>query len=352
MLQDILSRSYYGNTASAWLTALAIMVGALLLGKLGYWIFGNVVKKLTVKTKTKLDDLIIDMIEEPIVLVISIGGIWYGFNTLEVPARAATWMGNALHFVIILTIAWLVSRLLDALYREYLVPIASRTETDLDDQLLPILRKGTKIAVWCVGLIVALNNAGYDVGALIAGLGIGGLALAMAAKDTVSNIFGGFTIFSDRPFNLNDRVKVAGYDGFIREIGVRSTRLQTLEGRIVTIPNSTFSDSPVENVSLEPTRKVAVNLGLTYDTTPEKMKRAIACLLEIAAQEQTVDDNALVSFTEFGDSAMNILFIYYIKPDADILGTQTAINMAILESFNRESLEFAFPTQTLYTKPA
>ncbi len=352
MIQDTLSRSYYGNTVSVWLTALAIMFGAVLIGKLAYWVFGNLIKKLTAKTKTKLDDLIIDMIEEPIVLVISIGGIWYGLDTLELPARATTWLGNALHFVVILTIAWLLSRLLDALYREYLVPMADRTETDLDDQLLPILRKGTQIAVWSVGLIVALNNAGYDVGALIAGLGIGGLALAMAAKDTVSNIFGGFTIFSDRPFKLNDRVKVAGYDGFIREIGVRSTRLQTLEGRIVTIPNSTFSDSPVENVSLEPTRKVVVNLGLTYDTTPEKMKRAMECLEQIATEEKNVDDNALVSFTEFGDSAMNILFIYYIEPGADILGTKTAINMAILEKFNQESLEFAYPTQTLYTKSA
>ena len=143
MIQETLSRSYYGNTVSGWLTALAIIVGAVLLGKLAYWIFGNVFKKLSAKTETKLDDLIIDMIEEPVVLVISIGGIWYGLGTLQLPERATVWMGNALHFVVILTIAWLVSRLFDALYREYVAPLADKTETDLDDQLLPILRKGT-----------------------------------------------------------------------------------------------------------------------------------------------------------------------------------------------------------------
>jgi MscS family membrane protein len=350
MTEGFLGQTYYGNTVLRWLTALAIIVGALIFAKVVYWIFGNTVKQLTKKTKTKLDDIIIDMIEEPIVFIITIGGVWYGLNTLELPEIAHGWMGNILHFLVILTLAWLVSRLLDAFYREYLVPVAAKTETDLDDQLLPIVRKGTKMAVWAIGIIVALNNAGYDVGALIAGLGIGGLALAMAAKDTVSNIFGGFTIFTDRPFTINDRVKIAGYDGFIREIGVRSTRLETLEGRTVTIPNSKFSDSPVENVSMEPSRKVSVNLGLTYDTTPEKMKHAMEILKEIAAGHESLEEKMILSFNAFGDFAMNILFIYYIKAGSDIMGTQSDINMAILDRFNEAGLDFAFPTQTLYTK--
>jgi MscS family membrane protein len=350
MTEGFLGQTYYGNTVLGWLIALAIIVGALIVGKAVYWIFGNVVKQFTKKTKTKLDDIIIDMIEEPIVFIITLAGVWYGLKTLELPELVHTWMGNVLHFLIILTIAWLISRLLDAFYREYLVPVAAKTETDLDDQLLPIVRKGTKLAIWAIAIIVALNNAGYEVGALIAGLGIGGLALAMAAKDTVSNIFGGFTIFTDRPFTINDRVKIAGYDGFIREIGVRSTRLETLEGRTVTIPNSKFSDTPVENVSLEPSRKVSVNLGLTYDTTPEKMKQAMEILKEIAANHESLEEKVLLSFNAFGDFAMNILFIYYIKSGADILAAQSDINMAVLERFNEAGLEFAFPTQTLYTK--
>jgi MscS family membrane protein len=333
-----------------WLLALVIIVAALVVGKALYWIFGNIVKRFTKKTKTQLDDIIVDMIEEPIVLIVTIAGIWYGLNRLALPEVFDRWTGNALHFFVILTVAWLLTRLLDAIYRQYLVPITEKTETDLDDQLLPIVRKGSKMAIWAIGIIVALNNAGYDVGALIAGLGIGGLALAMAAKDTVSNIFGGFTIFTDRPFSLNDRVRVAGFDGTITEIGVRSTRLKTLEGRIVTIPNSKFSDSPVENVSLEPSRKVVLNLGLTYDTSPEKMERAMEILKDIAAGQEGIEENIAVSFNAFGDFAMNILFIYYIKKGGDILGVQTEMNTAILRRFNEEGLEFAFPTQTLYTK--
>ncbi|MBW2161501.1 MAG: mechanosensitive ion channel family protein [Deltaproteobacteria bacterium] len=350
MFEDLLGQTYYGNTATQWLTALGVIVGAVIVGKVIYWIFGNVIKKFTEKTKTKLDDLIIDMIEEPIVFIITVSGVWVGLGTLTLPEPAERWTSNIIHFLIILTIAWLLARLLDAFVREYLVPITEKSETDLDDQLLPIVRKGMKISIWAVGIIVALNNAGYDVGAMIAALGIGGLALAMAAKDTVSNIFGGFTIFTDRPFSLNDRVKVAGYDGFIREIGVRSTRLETLEGRVVTIPNSKFSDMPVENISLEPSRKVVLNLGLTYDTKPEKMQEAMEILKDIAAGTDGLEDKVLVSFNAFGDSAMNILFIYYIKTGADILGAQTDVNMSILNKFTSAGLDFAFPTQTLYTK--
>jgi len=315
-----------------------------------YWFFGNVVKKLTEKTKTKLDDIIIDMIEEPIVFALTLVGIWLAVNNLNLPDTLLTWIWRIFKILIIMNVAWLVTRLLDSLYREYLVPMASKSKTDLDDQLLPIVSKGTKIIIWAMAIIIALNNAGYDVTALIAGLGIGGLALAMAAKDTVANIFGGVTIFTDKPFKVGERVKVAGFDGTIKEIGIRSTRLQTLEGRIVTIPNSTFSDEPVENVTWEPNRKVVLNLGLTYDTTPKQMEKAMKLLEAIAKKNRHVESDVKLSFNAFNDSAMNILFIYYIRKGEDILKTQTQMNMEILKQFNKEKLDFAFPSQTIYTK--
>ncbi len=194
-----------------------------------------------------------------------------------------------------------------------------------------------------------LNNAGYDVAAVLAGLGIGGIALAMAAKDTVSNVFGGFTIFTDRPFKINDRIKVGGFDGNVSEIGIRSTRLRTLAGTLVTIPNSTFSDTAVENVTAEPSRKVSLNLGLTYDTTPEAMEQAMELLREIAAANPNLEEKVVIGFNQFGDFALNLMMIYYIKSGADIVVTQTEINMEILRRFAARNLEFAYPTQTLYT---
>jgi len=352
MFEGLLGRSYYGNTVLQWLTALVIVLIALLVGRALYWVTGNVIKKLTAKTKTRLDDLIVDMVEEPVVLVVTMAGAWIGIKQLALSVTAQHWVDQGMRFFVILTATWLVTRLLDALCKEYLVPLASKTESELDDQLLPIVRKGGKLGIWALGLVVALNNAGYDVGALIAGLGIGGLALAMAAKDTVSNVFGGFTILADRPFKLNDRVKISGFDGFIRDIGVRSTRLETLDGTVVTIPNAKFADSPVENVSLEPSRKVTLNLGLTYDTSPAKMQEALEILKDLAAQEKRLESKANAAFNAFGDSAMNVIFVYFIRKDADILATQTAVNLAILERFSAAGLELAYPTRTLYTKQA
>ncbi len=281
-MSDFFNNTYYDNTIGQWATAFGIMLGSLIVGKILYWLCSSVIKKLTARTRSNLDDVIVDMVEEPVIVALTVAGVLVGLSTLELSASAQGTISGIRQFVIIICITWLIARLIEAIFTELIAPLADKTDTDLDDQLLPLVRKGTKMFVWSLGSIVALNNAGYNVGALIAGLGIGGLALAMAAKDTVSNVFGGFTVFTDKPFVLNDRVCVSGYDGTITEVGIRSTRLKTLAGRIVTIPNSTFSESPVENISMEPSRKVAIDLGLTYDTSPDKLKLAMSALEEIA----------------------------------------------------------------------
>ena len=351
-VEILFSDVFYGNTVSQWAWAFSVVFLCVIFGKILYWIFGNVMKKATSKTKTKLDDIIIDMIEEPIVFSIILVGIWYSLNTLNLSEFVRSMSVKAFSILLSLNLAWLVSRLFDSLFKEYIVPLASKTDTDLDDQLLPIIRKGVKIIIWILAIIIGLNNAGYDVGALIAGLGIGGLAIAMASKDLISNVFGGFTIFTDKPFTVNDRVKVVGYDGEIIEIGIRSTRLKTLDGRIVTIPNSRFSDSPVENVSSEPSRKIILKLGLTYDMNSVKVKKALEILLKINKETISTEDEAKVYFSEFGDFSLNLVFIYYIRKGEDILKTMTKINLDILESFESEQIEMAYPTQTIYAKNA
>ncbi len=347
-MQEILAQSYYGNSLQSWFIALAIIVLSAMLGKVIYWMFSKFIRLLTAKTKTRLDDLVVDMVEEPAVFLVIVMGFWFALKSLTLSESITDIISSSYQVIVALLIGWMLTRLFDALYKEYMIPLAEKTENDLDDQLLPILSKGVKMIIWVMSIIIGLNNAGYDVAALIAGLGIGGLALAMAAKDTVSNVFGGFTIFTDQPFKINERIKIAGYDGTVIEIGVRSTRLRTLEGRIVTIPNAKFADAPVENVSWEPSRKVKLDLGLTYSTTAEQMQQAMDILKSIIADNPDTEENPVVFFSGFGDFAMNISFIYYIKKAAGIADTQSEINMQILKQFNENNLEFAFPTQTLY----
>ncbi|MDG1741850.1 MAG: mechanosensitive ion channel family protein [Crocinitomicaceae bacterium] len=343
--------SWWGqNTTISIIVSILILVGAIVIGKLLYWLIGTFAKSLAARTKSGLDDILIDKLEEPIVYGIVILGFYWGFTRLHFNESVDSFFANVFMILFILNVTWLIARVIDSLIEEYIVPIVTKSESDLDDQLLPILRKTIKAVLWIFGIVIALSNSGFDVAALIAGLGIGGLALALAAQDTVKNIFGGIMVFLDKPFKIKDRIKVNGMDGVVEEIGVRSTRLRTLEGRLITIPNGQFSDNAVENVSLEPTRKVNISLGLTYDTTPEQMENAMNIIKDIIKANSKVEDDALVAFNAWGDFAMGIQVIYYISSLDFIFSAQSEINLEILKLFNAEGLEFAFPTQTIYKK--
>ena len=345
--------SLFGNTMDKWLLALIITLLAVVVARTIYWLIEKYVKKLTEKTQTKIDDILVNTVEKPMVTASALAGIWLGVNSLDFPASVDHWV-NAFFAVIITFVgAWLVARLFDSLVDEYIAPILANTETDLDDILLPILRRGVKIIIWVMAIIMALDNAGYDITTVLAGLGVGGLALALAAQDSAKNIFGVFTIFTDTPFKVGERVKIGGYDGTITEIGLRSTKLKTLEGRTVFVPNADFSDKAVENVSSEPSRKVVLNLGLTYDMDAAKIEQAMTVLEEIAtANAEDIEEGPSIGFNAFGDFALNVVFVYYIKKGSDILGTQTQVNLEILKRFADGGVEMAFPTQTILTKPA
>jgi MscS family membrane protein len=338
------------NAVYDWIVSILILISSVIIGKVLYKIIGSFVKSLASKTKSSLDDILVDKLEEPVVYGIVIIGFYWGFNRLHFTDSVDAFFANMFTIIFILNVTWLISRVLDSLVDEYIVPIVEKSESDFDDQLLPIVRKSVTVVIWIMGILIALSNSGFDIGAMIAGLGIGGLALALAAQDTVKNIFGGVMVFLDKPFMINDRIKVNGMDGFVEEIGVRSTRLRTLEGRVITVPNAQFSDNPVENVTLEPTRKVVNTLGLTYDTTPEQMEKAMKILRDIVVSNPRVTDEPLISFNTWGDFSMGILLIYYIREVDDILIAQSEINLEILKQFNAEGLEFAFPTQTIYKK--
>lgn len=352
MMSEFFEKTFYGNTIAEWLVSLLIMAGTFILAKALYWVFGNVVKKITRKTKTKLDDLIIDKIEEPIVLALVLGGIWYALTYLNLSDGFLAFSKKAFYIAIVFDISWMVVRLLDAFLSEYLTPLVEKTEGDLDDQLLPVIRKTLKIGVWSIAVVVGLNNAGYDVGALIAGLGLGGLAFAMAAKDSVANLFGGVTVFIDKPFKIGDRIVIDGYDGVVTDIGLRSSKLKTLAGRMVTIPNKNFTDKYIENITSEPSRKIALNLGLTYDTSPKDILKAIDILKIIDKENKYTDTDCVALFESFGDFSLNITYIYYIRTGEDIWAAMHHVNYEILSRFNEAGLEFAFPTQTILTQSA
>ena len=349
----VLGNEFLKNPLHDWVIALFIILGGIIVTRTVYWFIEKYLKGLAEKTKTKLDDILLETLKKPLVFAGTLTGAWFGLKYLNFSGYPGvdTWINGFFSVLITFVAASLLCKLFEAVLDQYVAPYFEDTDNDLDDALLPIFRRGVRTIVWVVAIIMALDNAGYDITTVLAGLGVAGMAFALAAKDSLSNLFGGFTIFTDKPFSLKDRIKIGGFDGSVTEIGMRSTRLKTLDGRIVTIPNSKISDNSVENISSEPSRKVVVNLGLTYDMDDAKIERAMAVLREIAEEhKEDVEDDFAVGFNEFGDFALNVVFVYRITKGSDILGTQTSVNMAILKRFNAEGLEMAFPSQTIYNK--
>lgn len=351
-MTDFLTKTFWHNSILSWSIALGAILLCYVGAKILLWVTNKFVKKYTEKTKTQLDDILIDMLEEPIAVAITLGGFFWAVAYLNIPNPSVEKFAQKfLLFALVVDLTWLIARTADALLTTYLVPLTEKTESSFDDQLVPIVQKGIKAVIWILGIILALDNLNIDIGAMIAGLGIGGLALALAAQDAVKNIFGGIMVFIDKPFKINDRIQVHGYDGTVEEVGLRSTRIRTLEGRKVTMPNSLFVDNEVTNVTSEPTRKVVLSLGLTYDTTPEQIQKGLDLLTEITQRHNDIiEPETPKAFTTFGDFSLGITYVYYIKKEADIMNTQTVMHLDILSTFNQHGLEFAFPTQTIYKK--
>lgn len=338
---------FLGNPVMEWLQALGYFLGGVILARIIYLLFKRVFKRLAAKTQTKWDDVFVDQVEEPMAFGIVILGFWFGYEHLHFGVGVDNFMEHVFQILIAIDITWLVARLLDSVVSNVILHLDERTDSSTVAQFGPILQKTLRSLVWILGIISGLTNAGYDVGALLAGVGIGGLAMAMAAKDFVANIFGGITVFIDKPFGVGDRIKVNGIDGTVLEIGIRSTRIKTLENRLVTIPNHQFTDQVVENVTAEPSRKMKVVLGLTYDTTPDQIQQALDILTDIVSAAGRTEDEYTVWFSGFGDFSLNVSCIYFIRKGEHWAQVPNEIHMQILKRFNEAGLNFAFPTQTL-----
>lgn len=346
----MLEQIFYQNTLRDWLISFAIIAGALILNKIIVLLNKHVIQKVTAKTNNRLDDILFQMLEAPVLLGIALSAIWFAARRLNLGVEIEHYIAFAYKILIVVNITWFIARFANALIEEYWVQkVDEHNHKVLDVHLVSLLRKTILTVIWSLGTVTALNNLGYSVGAIVGTLSIFGVAFALASQDTIKNIFAGITIFFDRPFRIGDRIKVDKYDGFIEDIGIRSTRLRTLEKRLVTVPNFKMMDSFIENVTEEPMRRVHMKLGLTYNTTPAKMDEAMAILKDMPNRVSDVSEkDMVVAFTDFTDFSLAITFVYFVKKKADPMETPSKVNSEILRAFNAAKLQFAYPTQTVH----
>lgn len=339
-----------GNHPAQWLEAALILLVGWLLGKGLSWLGATIFRRLAARTTNTVDDELVHTLRKPLVALITLVSMAWSYQRLSTPTLMDRWMERFFHVAMALAVTWALVRVLDTLLSALLRSRTQRTEDPSSVQFIPVVRSSMKVLLWGLGFVVALNNAGYDVGALLAGIGIGGLALAMAAKDTLANIFGGVTVFTDKPFRVGDRIRLNGYDGIVEEVGIRSTRIRTSEGPRVVVPNTKFTDSILENVSQEPSRRVRHELGLVYDTPNAKIEEAIM-LLRAVVKDHVADleTEHAAYFSTFKDSSLTLVFIYHIRKGKEIFNVQTRVHLDVLARFRAAGLEFAYPTSVQYT---
>lgn len=261
-------------------------------------------------------------------------------------------LSKYLNFLVQLNLSFHLIRLaykaVDA-FGKMLGDITAKTENTLDDQLAPFATKMLKIFVVGFGILIVVQNFGVNVMSLLAGLGLGGLALALAAQDTAANLFGSITIIVDRPFQVGDWIKVAGTEGIVEEIGFRSTRIRTMYKSLVTIPNSIMAKEQIDNMGLRPLHRIRHVLGLTYDCSEHQMKQFMDRIRYNLTQHPDVDkDSITVTFNGLGDYSLQILVNFFVQVDevSRELEIQQEVLFEIMTIANGLGVEFAFPTAT------
>ena len=343
----MLENELWGNTIENWGISILIILGAIIIVKLLSLLGKKVIKPFVTGTDNHLDDVIFYSLEAPVKFAIILLGIWIAIHRLVYPDSFVKVVDNAYSILIVLDITWFFGRLFSSLLQVYW----GKQSNGQANKMMPIIKRTILVIVWLIGIVMALSNVGVNISALLGTLGIGGIAFALAAQDTVKNVFGAFTILTDKPFSIGDTIRVDSYEGTVVDVGVRSTKIMNYDKRIITFPNYKITDTSIVNISSEPMRRVVLNLGLTYDTTSQNMKEALELLKSIPKRVENVSSNPsdiVAVFTEYSDSALVIMYIYFIEKQGDILGVTSNMNMEILAAFNKAGLNLAFPTRTVY----
>ena len=340
-----------GQPAWKYIASAIYFLLAVVFAWLLDFIINGCLKRLAAKTATKYDDLVLGLLRGPVKVVAFIILIHIGLGVFDWPERAQLFLSRALIVVVAYSVAYVVVKMIDLAFAMWGERIVLPEDRVFAATLFPVMQRVIKVVVIIIAVALTADNLDVKITSLLAGLSVGGLALGLAAQGTVANMFGAVAILMDKPFHLGDRIKVEGVDGVVEGIGLRSTRVRNLDGHHVTIPNKLMGNAIITNITRRPTIKTEMNIGLTYDTPMEKVKRATIILEEIFRGNPKTSD-LIISFNRFADSALNI-FVVHVWNGTDarehFAGMQS-FNLQIKQRFDAEQIEFAFPTQTVYLK--
>ncbi|MDK2820813.1 MAG: MscS family rane protein [Clostridia bacterium] len=309
----------------------------------------KIISKVTERTDTKLDDEIVEAFEKPLRKFIILLGAYLALRVLPLNTYQDILVSKIFRSGIVALIAWGLYNLTSS--ETILSSTQIKNKFDVNNILVPFLSKSLRFTVVILAIMIIAVEWNYNINGLITGLGLGGLAFALAAKDTLSNIFGGIVIIADKPFGIRDWIKTPSVEGIVEDITFRSTKIRTFAQALVTVPNSTLANEPITNWSRMGKRRITFHLGVTYDTSKEKLEKCIQALRKMLNEHPQINKKKIfVNFERFNDSSLDILLYFFTNTTdwGEYLNVREDINFKIMEILEQEGVSIAFPTQSIY----
>lgn len=354
LVLNILNYKIIGNEVWRFLLLIFIFILYVPVSRILINTIRKYFKKFSNYTKGKIDDYIFESLN-PSLRMITFAVVFYlGYSVMNL-GGLQTIFEKIFRFLIILPIVFFMIKFITAMLRHYLLDKSQTIK--LQETTIDLLVKIVRVTLFIIGILLVLSNLGINVSAFVAGLGIGGLAFALAAQDLLKNFFSGIALIFDGTFHKGERVNFEGHDGNIVEVNLRTTKVRTRDGAMLTIPNALLADNIVENVAKAPKLRVTITIGLTYDTDVDKLEKAKAIILEAIKEEEEVnEDQAWVYFTDFNAYSQDIKARFFTKKVsmkdnwAKRNEFRDRINFKIKKEFEKAGIEMAFPTQTIELK--
>ncbi len=345
-MEDFLNKIFFGNTVLAYIKAVGILIIGLIFIKVFKSIVLRRLKKWAEKTQTTIDDFVIQGMQKSVIPVLYFVAVYIAAKSLKLVPQLVSVLDIALIAIATFFAIKLVTSALDYSFGEY---SKKKSAEGVKTKQIQTLSTLGKTIIWVLGLIFLLDNLGIDITAVVAGLGIGGIAVALAAQTILGDLFSYFIIFFDRPFEVGDYIKVGDKNGTVEHIGIKTTRIRALNGEELVFSNTDLTNSRLHNFKKLQRRRAVFQLGVIYETPPEKLKKIPELVKQIIVEQDTAEfDRA--HFKSYGDFSLNFEFVYYVLSQdyKTYMDVQESINYKIFDKFAEEGIEFAYPTQMVY----
>ena len=359
-IAEILDFKFLGNTVLSYMYFLvSITIGSLIVIPLSSYLLKFLFKFFGKGNDQKNLDKFNSLLKKPIKYLLFLVILYFSSMVLDLSQFMSNNEGSlgiidiiskTFNFLLLIIIFWIINRVIDFIGFK-LKNRASETESKVDDQVIPFAVDMAKVITVILGVVMILGNVfNVNIAALVTGLGIGGVAFALASKESLENLLGSFTIFFDKPFTVGDIVTLGGVTGVVEKVGFRSTRIRTFDKSVVTVPNKNIISSELDNLGARPVRRVKFNIGLTYDSSVNNIKAIVNDIQDLIDKHPDTNNDGKVRFLNFGPSSLDIMVLYYVNsPDWEVLiNTQEKINYSIIDIVSKHKCDFAFPSTSVY----